>query len=146
LPILIPLFIALAITRLSLAARSSRARIKQLEQEARTAGQEKLADILAELELEVEEAVVVDLIDNPVPSSTLYQSSKEPTNRAHPILTPNHKKIVNWLNLIPIKKEIAYFPGVRNAHAMIVCRDVKQFEFHRRGEVVLRHWANSFIL
>ena len=147
-PILIPLFICLAITRLSLATRSSRARIKQLEQEARTAGHEKLADILAELELEVEEAVVAELIDNnlnPVPSS--YQSSKETsTSRAHPILTPNHKKIVNWLNLIPIKKEIAYFPGVRNSHAMIVCRDVKRFEFHRQGEVVLRHWANSFIL
>ena len=152
LPILIPLFICLAITRLSLATRSSRARIKQLEQEARTAGQEKLADILAELELEVEEAVTADLIDNnlvPSSTSTLYQSSKEvttSTSRAHPILTLNHKKIVNWLNLIPIKKEIAYFPGVRNSHAMIMCRDVKRFEFHRQGEGVLRHWANSFIL
>jgi hypothetical protein len=147
LPILIPLFICLAITRLSLATRSSRVRIKQLEQEARTAGQEKLADILAELELEVEEAVVADLIDNPVSSSSpLYQTSKESTSRAHPILTPNHKKIVNWLNLIPIKKEIAYFPEVRNSHAMIVCRDVERFEFHRQGEGVLRHWANSFIL
>jgi hypothetical protein len=122
-------------------SRSSRARVKQLEQEAHTAGREKLADILAQLELEVEEAV----IDNPVSSSPLYQPSKE-SSRAYPILTPNHKKIVNWLNLLPIKKEIAYFPGVRNSHAMIVCRDIKNFEFHRQGEVVLRHWANSFIL
>jgi len=137
-PILIPLFISLAIFRLSLASRSSRARIKQLEQEAQSAGQEKLADILAELELEVEEA----LIDNPVPS---YQSSKE-SSRAQPILTPNHGKIVNWLNLIPIKKKLAYFPGIRNSHAVIVCRDVEGFEYHRQGEGILRHWANSFIL
>jgi hypothetical protein len=134
---------SLAICRLSLASRSSRARIRQLEQQAHTGGQQKLADILAELERGVEEAVV-DFIDNPAQSS-LYPSSKE-SSRTHPIITPNHRKIVNWLNLIPIKKEIVYFPDVRNSHAMIVCRDVKRFEFHRQGEGVLRHWANSFIL
>ncbi|KAF8805075.1 DUF676-domain-containing protein [Phlegmacium glaucopus] len=144
LPVLIPVFISLAIVRLSLATRSSRARIKQLEKEAYTAGQEKLADILDELEREVEEAVV-DLIDNPDPSSSIYQASNQ-SSRGHPIITANHKKIVNWLNLLPIKKEITYFPDVRNSHAMIVCRDIKRFEFHRQGEVVLRHWANSFIL
>lgn len=135
---------SLAIFRLSLASRSSRARIKQLEQQAHTGGQQKLANILAELEREMEEAVV-DLIDNPAQSSSLYLPSKE-SSRTHPIITPNHRKIVNWLNLIPIKKEIAYFPDVRNSHAMIVCRDVKRFEVHRQGEGVLRHWANSFIL
>lgn len=144
LPILIPLLISLVIFRLSLASRSSRARIKQLEQQAHSAGHQKLSDILAEFEHGVEEAVV-DFIENPSASSPLYQSSQEPS-RAQPIITPNHKKIVNWLNLLPIKKEIAYFHGVRNSHAMIVCRDVKQFEFHRKGEGVLRHWANSFIL
>jgi len=90
--------------------------------------------------------VVVDLIDNPASDpSSIYQSSEEPS-RAHPIISANHTKIVKWLNLLPIKKEIAYFPGVRNSHAVIVCRDVTRFEFHRRGEGVLRHWANCFIL
>ena len=149
LPILIPVFISLAIFRLSRASRSSRARIKQLEQDAHAAGQEKLVDILAELELEVEEAVV-DLIDNnPIPSSSSpsYPSSKkDSSSRPQPILTPNHTKIVNWLNLIPIKKKLAYFPGIRNSHAVIVCRDVEHFEFHRQGEGILRHWANAFIL
>ena len=126
-------------------SRSSRVRIRQLEREAHTAGHQRLADILAELEREVEE-VVVDLIDNPTGDpSSIYQSSEEPS-RAHPIISPNHTKIVKWLNLLPIKKEIAYFPGVRNSHAVIVCRDVARFEYHRRGEGVLRHWANSFIL
>lgn len=135
----------MAIFRLSLASRSSRARIKQLEQDAHSAGQEKLADILAELEIEVEEAVV-DMIDHPVPSSSpLYKSSKK-SSPAQPILAPSHKKIVNWLNLLPIKKELAYFPGVRNSHAVIVCRDVERFEFHREGEGLIRHWANFFIL
>jgi len=141
-PILIPLFISLAVFRLSRASKSSRARIKQLEEEAHSAGQEKLSDILAELEFEVEEAVV-DFIDNPVSPS--YQS-KESSPAQQPILTPNHKKIVNYLNLLPIKKNLAYFPGIRNSHAVIVSRDVERFEFHREGEGLIRHWANSFIL
>jgi hypothetical protein len=148
LPVLIPAFISLIILRLSLASRSSRVRIKQLEEESHTTGQQKLADTLAELEREVEEAVV-DLIDNPDLSSSIYQPSESSTtgsSRKQPIISPNHKKIVNWLNLLPIKKEIAYFPDVRNSHAIIVCRDVEHFESHRKGEGVLRHWANSFIL
>ena len=146
LPVVIPAFISLVILRLSLASRSSRFRIKQLEEEAHTTGQQKLADTIAELEREVEEAVV-DLIDNPDLSSSIYQPSQPSTSsRAQPIISPNHKKIVNWLNLLPIKKEIAYFPEVRNAHPIIVCRDVEHYESHRKGEGVLRHWANSFIL
>lgn len=144
LPVVIPAVISLVIFRLSvlsLASRSSRVRIKQLEKEAHTTGQQKLADTLAELEREVEEAAAVDLIhNNPDLSTSVYR------NREQPIISPNHKKIVNWLNLLPIKKEIAYFPEVWNSHPVIVCRDVKHFESHRKGEGVLRHWANCFIL
>ena len=150
LPVVIPAFVSLVILRLSLASRSSRVRIKQLEEEAHTTGQQKLADTLAELEREVEEAVV-DLIDSPDISSSTYQPSQPSSTSTssslrQPIISPNHKKIVNWLNLLPIKKEIAYFPGVRNSHPIIVCRDVEHFESHRKGEGVLRHWADSFIL
>ncbi|KAF8906243.1 putative serine esterase-domain-containing protein [Gymnopilus junonius] len=141
LPILIPTFFSLALVRLSLATRSSRARIKLLEKEAHNGDQRTLVELVAELEQEMEEAVV-DLIDNPDPSP-LYQSE---VSKEHPIITAYHRQIANWLNTLPIKKELAYFPGVRNAHAMIISRDVKQFEIHRLGEPVLRHWATSFIL
>ncbi|KDR80681.1 hypothetical protein GALMADRAFT_61407 [Galerina marginata CBS 339.88] len=142
LPLLVPMFISLALLRLSLASRSSRARIKLLEQEAQSGSQKTLVDMMAELEREMEEAVV-DLIDNPDPSP-IYQS--EVSSKEHPIITPNHKKIADWLNSLPIKKELGYFPKVRNAHALIVCRDVKRFEAHKLGEGVVRHWATSFIL
>ena len=142
----LPILISLVILRLSLASRSSRLRIKRLEEEARNTGQQKLADTLAKLEREMEEAVV-DLIEKPDLSSSIYQPSQpSPRSREQPIISPNHKKIVNWLNLLPIKKEIVYLPEVRNSHPIIVCRDVGRFESHRKGEGVLRHWANSFIL
>jgi hypothetical protein len=141
LPLLIPIFISMALLRLTIASRSSRARIRLLEQEAHNGNQKALVGLMAELEREMEEAVV-DLIDNPDPSP-IYQSE---ASKEHPIITPNHRKIANWLNALPIKKELAYFPAVRNAHAMIISRDVKRFEIHRLGEPVLRHWATSFIL
>ena len=92
------------------------------------------------------EEAVVDLIDNPVSPSYQSAPSKESSRAQQPILSPSHKKIVNWLNLLPIKKNLAYFPGIRNSHGVIVSRDVERFEFHRQGEGLIRHWANSFIL
>jgi hypothetical protein len=77
------------------------------------------------------EEAVADLIDSPDLSSSIYR------NREHPIISHNHKKIVDWLNLLQIKKEIAYFPEVWNSHPIIVCRDVMHFESHRMGEGVL---------
>lgn len=125
----------------ALASRSSRARIKTLEQEAQKGNRQALIDLIAEIEKEMEEAVV-ELIDNPDPSP-IYQPK---VSKAHPIITPNHKKIAQWLNTLPLQKELAYFPAVRNSHAMIVSRDVDRFEAHRAGEPVLRHWATSLIL
>ncbi|KAF9530478.1 lipid particle protein [Crepidotus variabilis] len=139
LPILIPTFITIALSRFALASRSSRSRIKQLEKEATMSGQQRLVHILAEIEREMEDAVV-DLMDNNDTSAFDIQS------KAHPIISANHMKIATWLNTLPIKKEIAYFPNLRNSHATIVSRDIKRFEFHRLGEPVIRHWANTLII
>ncbi|KAJ7252775.1 DUF676-domain-containing protein [Mycena haematopus] len=153
LPVLIPVFVSLALVRLSLAARSSRARIRLLENDA--SNTQKLAHILAQLEKQVENAVV-DLIDDdahagePVADSESAlldkgRHSSKPRQEL-PILTPTQRHIAAWLNRLPLKKERAYFPNVRNSHAVIICRDVKNFEMHRQGESVVRHWADSFIL
>ena len=134
LPILIPVGISIALVRFTLATRSSRARIRLLEQD-----ESKLAHYLREFEKDVED-VVVNLIDDSNPSF----SGKHPSE--HPIITPLQRRMAASLNGLPIKKERAYLPHVRNSHAIIVCRDVKRFELHRRGEGVIRHWATSFIL
>ncbi|GLB43424.1 putative lipid particle protein [Lyophyllum shimeji] len=195
LPLLVPVAISLVVVRFTLASRSSRARIRLMEEDD-SKGQ-KLINILAELEDEVEHAVVDFVIDNPadsqlsssstcrftghrssspkpvpntpalatkidmvengstLPESTASASSsscslthkkKETRRPPEPILTPVQLKVAGWLKQLPIKKELAYFPEVVNSHAMIVCRDVKRFEAHRRGEGILRHWADSFIL
>ncbi|KAJ7091355.1 DUF676-domain-containing protein [Mycena belliarum] len=143
LPLLVPVVLSFAIVRLSLAARSSRARIKLLEKDASST--QKLAHILAQLEKQVEHAVV-DFIDDeatiPDPERALSKSAR----KEQPILTSTQRRIAAALNRLPIKKERAYFPDALNSHAVIICRDVKNFEAHREGEGILRHWANAFIL
>ncbi|KAJ7043596.1 DUF676-domain-containing protein [Mycena alexandri] len=150
LPLLIPIFISLAIVRLSLAARSSRARIRLLENDA--SNTQKLAHILAQLERQMEEAVV-DLIENEGaaemqadPERAVDKRHEPKLPQEQPILTPTQRSIAASLNRLPIKKERAFFPNVRNSHAIIICRDVKNFEMHREGAGVVRHWATSFIL
>lgn len=141
LPVIIPTIISMVFVRFALASRSSRARIRTLEKEAQKGNRQALIDLVAEIEKEMEEAVV-ELIDNPDPTP-IYQPK---VSKEHPIITPNHKKIAQWLNTLPLQRELVYFPAVRNSHAMIVARDVQRFEAHRAGEAVLRHWATSFIL
>ena len=72
-------------------------------------------------------------------------ASKEKSKQ--PQLTSNQLIIASHLNSLPqLKKFYAFIDGVRNSHAVIVSRDVKSFAFHRRGEGVIRHWADNFVL
>ncbi|KAG6894941.1 hypothetical protein C0992_003848 [Termitomyces sp. T32_za158] len=162
LPLLLPVFISLVAVRFTLATKASRARIRLLEEDKTNT--QKLIDILAELEDKVEHAVEdlvkdssaqADLVDTSpleegmiatTSSSTLDEKGKKKHVAALPILTPVQVKAAGWLNQLPLQKQLAFFPDVRNAHAMIVCRDVNRFEVHRRGEDLLRHWAASFVL
>ncbi|KAF9008075.1 putative serine esterase-domain-containing protein [Cyathus striatus] len=144
-PFVTPIVVPLALLHFSLAARSSRARIRHLENEEPGAGQ-RLANILADLEKEVEDATI-NLVDS---SNGEASSSKEEilakSKPEHPILSPAQRKMAAWLNALPVTKVLVYFPDMQNAHAMIVCRDLKQVESQRRGEGVIRHWARAFVL
>ncbi|KAF8170960.1 lipid particle protein [Pholiota molesta] len=142
LPVLVPAALSLLVVHCSLATRSSRARIEALEAEDQGGGRRALLDLVEQLELEMEEAVV-DNIDDPN-RSPMYPPSS--VSKGHPIISPTHKIIASWLNKLPIDKELVFFPAVRNAHGMIISRDVKHFPTHRQGESVIRHWATSFIL
>ncbi|CAA7263617.1 unnamed protein product [Cyclocybe aegerita] len=145
LPLLIPTLVPPLLLYSVHASHVSQKRVKALELEVRTSGQQKLQHILAELDREMEEAVV-DLIDNPEPSWKSRCGSEGVVRKAHPIITSTHERIALWLNALPIKKELGFFPSMINSHAVIICRDVKRFEANKLGEGVVRHWADSFIL
>ena len=153
-----PLVLSLVITRLSLASRASRARIKVLEKEE--SGAERLAHIVARLEREMEDAMV-DMFDGdgaeiaaqgpssekPGPSSGKTKKGKVEEPKDQPRLLVVQKRMVRWLNSLPgLKKELVFIKQVRNSHAVIIARDVKRFPGHKDGEGVLRHWADHFIM
>jgi hypothetical protein len=75
------------------------------------------------------------------------QASASDTMSKQPIITPEQKQMIAALNSLPqLKKYMAYFPNVANAHGPIICRDVKGYPHHKRGEGVLRHWVDHFAL
>lgn len=144
LPLLFPGLVGLALIRLSIASHYSHSRVKLLEAEDASTSQ-RLVHIFGQLEREVED-IVVDIVDDPntpIPS----QESTRPSNKTSPRLTALQGKMAAVLNALPqLKKERAYIPDVRNSHSVIVARDVKNYDFHRIGEGVLRHWADAFVM
>lgn len=159
-PILVPVLIGVLVCRLGLDARASRARIKLLEKDP--SSNDRLINMLHSIEKEVDD-VVADILDDPQQSSEPQSSESESESNmkvqaqaqaqapmpsiGQPDLTPTQHRIIASLNLLPqLKKHFAFIHPVMNSHAVIVSRDVKRFEVHRRGEGVLRHWADRFEL
>ena len=67
------------------------------------------------------------------------------TNR--PSLPSKQSSLVASLNSLPqMRKHLAFIDGVLNSHAVIVCRDVKNIDFHKRGEGILRHIADNLLI
>jgi hypothetical protein len=100
--------------------------------------------IFGQLEREVED-IVVDIVDDPNTLIPSQESTKK--SKTSPRLTPLQRKMAAVLNAVPqLKKERAYIPDVRNSHSVIIARDVKNYDFHRIGEGVLRHWADAFVM
>lgn len=138
-PVLFPLFISAAIVTFVLASRSSRARLRLMEKDD-TQG-ERLIDILADLETRLENEPLSLTVEDSTTRLAIGPSELPPS-----VLTPLQRRMAESLNNLPIQKELAFIDTVRNSHGSIICRDVKRFEFHRTGEGVLRHWAESFTL
>ncbi|KAJ3713816.1 putative serine esterase-domain-containing protein [Lentinula raphanica] len=142
-PLLIPTAITLVLVRLSLASRSSKARITLMETEDES-GRRSLAQALADLERQVEDAVA-EMVDNPDPSPSLGVPQLH--RSAHPILSPLQKTICARLNSIPhLQKERAFISGMRNAHSTIISREPKIWDKNGVGLGVLRHWAGHLLL
>lgn len=90
------------------------------------------------------------LTDSPLSTSVQVSQTTNgtsPPNPAGPILSPSQLRMVHWLNSVPsMKKHIVFLDHLRNSHGTIVCRDMETYDFHKRGEGVLRHWADGYLL
>lgn len=168
LPLLLPTFITLVIVRLSLDARKSRSRIRLLE--SHESYRDRLAHAVAQMEKQVEDAVV-DYMDDPgalaalasdpgtgspstatlIEPQTIVETKVDAGPSTVPVSGPSvtelQRRIVKSLNTLPrMKKELVYVHPVLNSHAVIIARDVKRFEHHKQGHGVLRHLADNFVM
>ncbi|KAG1770717.1 putative serine esterase-domain-containing protein [Suillus occidentalis] len=145
LPILFPTFICLALIRLSFQSHQSRGRLRHLEAQST---RERLRRRL----IIYDDPAGTPTSTSPIPGADPADETQEKKSRPkpppyQPLLTPGQLQCIENLNKIPqLKKERAFFEGVRNSHAVIVCRDPKMFKHHLEGEGVLRHWADHFEL
>ncbi|KIM52464.1 hypothetical protein SCLCIDRAFT_32638 [Scleroderma citrinum Foug A] len=157
LPFLIPAFLSLLIVKFTIASKKSRARLQILETDS---ARERLSHIIAKLERKIETAMLdayeepglLFSIDPPsrpsgqlIPRATV--TGLEASCRAISHFSPGQLKCLENLNRIPrLRKTLAFIADVENSHPLIVCRSDVKIEHHRKGEGVLRHWADYFEL
>ncbi|WVF69924.1 hypothetical protein IAT40_004708 [Kwoniella sp. CBS 6097] len=58
-------------------------------------------------------------------------------------LKDSQLRMCMWLNALPIKKYLTWWPEVNNAHATAIVRDPHQFPAHERGRGLLKLWAKN---
>jgi hypothetical protein len=69
------------------------------------------------------------------------------TRKSQPLVTPAQHRMIANLNSLPnLTKHVAFIDPVRNSHSIIVCRSAATMMEHRKGEGVLRAWANGMKL
>jgi hypothetical protein len=172
LPVAVPIIFTLVISNFTYNAFLSRHRIRLLEKSGKR-NRETIMDLMRSLEREVEETVV-DYVETGEAESTPESSrsitplpthastsqredadvlhsgptSSSPTrNTSQPVLLPAQERMIANLNSIPhLKKQFVFYEGLTNTHATIVCRDIKRFSFHKKGEGVLRHLADNMVV
>jgi hypothetical protein len=133
----------MVLVRFSLDSRSSRKRIKSLEQD------ESYTQRLAHFVTEVEQQMERQLVDLPEAKGEDAASTVPiPGGKGSvPELTEAQRTMVRLLNQLPdLKKERVFYPLARNSHGTIVCRDPKRFKWHEQGrEGPLKHWGDRFV-
>jgi len=122
-----------------MSSHRSRSRIKILEAEDLSATQ-RLVYTVGQFERQVQ-----DIVDDPPVSIPL--PGRTETSKESPRVTPAQRRMAVGLNALPqLKKERVYIPDVRNSHGSIIARDIQNFDFHKIGEGVLKHWADAFVM
>ncbi|WWC67845.1 uncharacterized protein I206_101762 [Kwoniella pini CBS 10737] len=165
LPIMLPLMIILILTRQSLDTRRSKHRLQILSQTSKSseisyhiphsgglsiqALREGIRRIERSLESDLVENVNVEIgIDSPsiFKSSILNDNHNSYKNEESDLkveLKDSQLRMCLWLNQLPTKKILTWWPEINNAHATAIVRDPKQFPAHERGRGLIKLWARN---
>ncbi|CAK9783569.1 DUF676-domain-containing protein [Cutaneotrichosporon oleaginosum] len=158
-PIVFPILALFVFCRFSLDTRRSRLRLQRLARSYSDISPESGAspipsphglsiDALRAAIRAVERSLEQDLMEAADAADTAPSPPEdEPDSPAYPeptikaLLSDSQHRMVYWLNQLEPTRHLAWFPGVANAHAVIVVRDPAKFAVHERGRGVLQHWA-----
>ena len=176
LPVLLPIILLIVSTRFMLSSRSSHARVKLLASDQRSITRRLIAvwaQLEKDAEDVVEESIlpamgrvpngnvtnsdghgIASTASTPTPTGTTSHvrprgSSLPPptTRKSQPLLTPAQQRMIANLNSLPnLTKHVAFINPVRNSHGIIICRSMATMMEHRKGEGVLRAWADGMKL
>ncbi|KAJ3825413.1 DUF676-domain-containing protein [Lentinula raphanica] len=129
-PIILAILVVLVPIIFVLNTRSSEQRVSILEK-ASASAQERLAQMFATLDYVGQDT-----------GTTLEQKSQGVSEGS---LSEVQRKMIANLNKLSVRKHLTWIHPVRNSHAIIICREEKQYAGHGLGEGVLRHWADHFV-
>lgn len=78
-------------------------------------------------------------------ANTRVGQGRKPHHPTDPVLSDAQAIMLRNLNSLPLRKHLAFFPNARNAHGMIVARDLS-YPAHHEGKKVVDSWARDFKL
>nr|ODN96630.1 lipid particle protein [Cryptococcus depauperatus CBS 7855] len=148
-PVMLPLIIILILARQSLDSSRSKRRLQQLAKTSNPAEYQptsasglsiqKLREIIRHIERELES----DLIQNAEgPSFETIKTKVPPQEVTIKVqLKDSQLRMAYWLNTLPLRKYLSWWPEVANAHATAIVRDPHLFPAHERGRGMLKLWA-----
>ncbi|WWC87004.1 uncharacterized protein L201_001886 [Kwoniella dendrophila CBS 6074] len=169
-PIMLPIIVILILTRQSLDTRRSKKRLQQLSQTSTSADSETYSSAiphsgglsiqaLREGIRRIERSLEEDIAENfEIDSPSIFKSEhhhrqhddnhhkrtkENPDSDLKIELKDSQLRMCLWLNKLPIKKTLTWWPEVTNAHAVAIVRDPKQFPLHERGRGLIKLWAKN---
>ncbi|WRT64856.1 uncharacterized protein IL334_001792 [Kwoniella shivajii] len=165
-PIMLPLIVVLILTRQSLDTRRSKRRLQQLSQTSSGGSHspvpssgglsiQALRDGIRRIERSLENDLVETVEDSPSLFKVDHHHLQHGTANSlddHEVggdddlqvqLKDSQLRMCLWLNQLPLKKHLAFWPEISNAHATAIVRDPIQFPAHERGRGLIKLWASN---
>ncbi|KIR70329.1 hypothetical protein CNBG_10107 [Cryptococcus deuterogattii R265] len=162
-PIMLPIVLCLILARQSLDTSRSKRRLQQLAQTSSSPSPtpipspsglsiQHLRATIRHIERNLE-SEFIETIDGP-PALDIYHNNNNNNNNNN---TPLEQVVIKvqlkecqlrmalWLNQLPFKKYLTWWPEVTNAHATAIVRDAHLFPQHERGRGMLKFWAKVML-
>ncbi|XAO27879.1 hypothetical protein I312_106743 [Cryptococcus bacillisporus CA1280] len=155
-PIMLPIVLCLILARQSLDTSRSKRRLQQLAQTSSPPSPtpsglsiQHLRATIRHIERSLE-SEFIETIDGAPPAAAaaldIYHSN---TPLDQVVIKAQLKecqfRMAFWLNQLPFKKYLTWWPEVTNAHATAIVRDPHLFPQHERGRGMLKFWAKVML-